>query len=455
MRGFTLALRVLAATLFPILEQSHVSTSGTREAEKVLEVTSERLVATDPQDRPMVEPHLAVDPNNLNHWLAAVIVIRPDMSGSDCASLVSFDAGKTWARRDFGHAECGDPWVGFLPNGTALLAVLATKTSKEEQQLLVYRSIDGGRVWAEPVSLGMGHDHETFAVPQKGSQKEDAVFVTSAQSALDKASSKVLDSIFVASSGDGGKTFPSSTNYFFSQLPKNAMNPALLPDGTLLIAFSEFGRTDLDGFVRLGREHNWLLKSRDGGKSFLPPTLTNESCGKTWDWLAFDNSMGPFRGRLYWLCTNSSYEDVLLQYSPDGGERWSKPIPANRRSGNNPYTRTPMMAVSQEGAVGVAWYDGRINKQSFRGPFRCQEVYFTASLDGGETFLPEARVSSEASCPVSQKNGDVGFRFPAGGDYMGLAAGEKGEFHLLWSDSRSGIYQLWTATVRVSDKPRP
>jgi hypothetical protein len=39
----------------------------------------------------------------------------------------------------------------------------------------------------------------------------------------------------------------------------------------------------------------------------------------------------------------------------------------------------------------------------------------------------------------------------AGGDYFGLAAAADGSFRLLWADSRDGIYQLRSSSVRVVD----
>jgi hypothetical protein len=80
----------------------------------------------------------------------------------------------------------------------------------------------------------------------------------------------------------------------------------------------------------------------------------------------------------------------------------------------------------------------------------CQEVFFTASLDGGQTFLPEVKVSSEKSCPMSSENGEAAWRWPAGGDYMGLATDADGRFTMVWADSRRGVYGLRTATLRVN-----
>jgi hypothetical protein len=140
---------------------------------------------------------------------------------------------------------------------------------------------------------------------------------------------------------------------------------------------------------------------------------------------------------------------VILHHSADRGERWSDPVVVNRGSGRAPDARTAMVAVNGAGVVGVSWYDGREDRATYKGPFRCQALWFAASLDGGRTFLPEARVSSAPNCPATRANGEAALRWPAGGDYHGLAAAPDGSFRLLWADSRDGVYQLRTAAVRV------
>jgi hypothetical protein len=102
----------------------------------------------------------------------------------------------------------------------------------------------------------------------------------------------------------------------------------------------------------------------------------------------------------------------------------------------------------------VAWYDRRNDASK-----KCFEIFFTASLDSGLSFLPNARVSTVKSCPdapgnvVRPEGGGEGFgvaaRWPAGGDYSGLAASPDDLFHVLWADSRTGAYQNWTSTVRI------
>ncbi len=72
----------------------------------------------------------------------------------------------------------------------------------------------------------------------------------------------------------------------------------------------------------------------------------------------------------------------------------------------------------------------------------------TASRDGGATFLPAVRVSTETSCPSAPGNGRVAESWAAGGDYGSLAAAPDGSFHVVWADSRGGHFQLRHAAFR-------
>jgi len=143
---------------------------------------------------------------------------------------------------------------------------------------------------------------------------------------------------------------------------------------------------------------------------------------------------------------------VFLSNSPDKGETWSVPVRVNEADGQaNTAARIPTIAVTDAGTVGVTWIDRRAAPAS-----KCSTVFFAASRDGGETFLPNVRISEAQTCSDATGNhiqfGDgkttVGERWEAGGDYSGLVAAV-GIFHAVWADTRSGSYQLWHTTIRV------
>jgi hypothetical protein len=192
----------------------------------------------------------------------------------------------------------------------------------------------------------------------------------------------------------------------------------------------------------------WTSISADGGATFSAPRFVGD-CAGYWGQLAVDGTTGPYRDRLYWACWDRSNRHVLVSTSSDRGESWSDPVAVDRGSGP---VQTARIAINRDGVVAVSWYDGREDPRGYRGTFRCQRVFVTASLDGGRTFLPDVPVSSAENCPITPRNNESGWRWPAGGDYHGLAAAADGRFHLVWADSRDGLYQLRTATVTVDGK---
>jgi hypothetical protein len=107
-----------------------------------------------------------------------------------------------------------------------------------------------------------------------------------------------------------------------------------------------------------------------------------------------------------------------------------------------------MMAVSPEGVVGVSWYD-------WDG--RCTRLVFTASANRGRTFSDPTPVSPRWCVDDPQPGNRVRLprgetlrqRWPTGGDYHGLVAAPGREFRALWVDGSSGVFQLYSASIRV------
>jgi len=419
-----------------------------------LRVGEDRPVESGGTDRPTVEPHLSVDPRDASHWVAgAIIVTKPDLSETDCVALATFDDGSSWARHDLGWKDCADAWTAILPDGSAVLAVLANSV------ILVYRSPDGGKSWIEPpVSIPGAHDHDTLAVDRTAGPRRGSLYLLSVESTTEPASGKHRDAVFVARSDDGGDTFPERTRVFPSNLSLNTMTGVVLSDGTLAVSFSDYERPGVDGPVWLEHGRSWLVASRDGGRTFSAPVWISDDCGRSFPSLAADESSGPSRDRLYWLCNGRAdgrtptpdFERILSHRSSDRGEHWSDAVRVNGGTGGRPYVRTASMAVARDGALGVSWYDARNEHEKIKGIYQCLDLYFAVSRDGGATFLPEARVTSRSGCADAPANGKARFRWPAGGDYTGVAARPDGGFQLLWSDSRDGIYRLRTSTVSLS-----
>lgn len=397
-----------------------------------IEVGEDRLLSASGPALPLVESQLSANPNNPKQLLAVVIQFGPpDANNPTCVSWASFDGGQNWIRRVLPIACFGDPWGAILPDDSAVVVALGHVNGHEDNAFLL-RSPDGGRTWPDaPVGLGAHQDHPMVVA------KGNDVYVASG-GGLRNGANQHRDTVSVVHSQDGGKTFGPVTNVTASNLAYQAEGPVVLSDGTFVVGFHDYHWQIGDKW--LARPRSWMLRSTNHGRTFSEPLLISESCNSLGGWpsMAADSE-----NRLFWICVADKFNGVLVQRSDDRGESWSDPVRVNHSKKADSFT--PTLAVNKDGVIGVSWYE--IHDKN------CFDVYFTASLDHAKTFLPEVRVSSSTSCPDTPQNRgvfDPGGTFGAGGDYSGLAATSDGIFRVVWSDARTGVYQLRTATVAVT-----
>jgi hypothetical protein len=160
--------------------------------------------------------------------------------------------------------------------------------------------------------------------------------------------------------------------------------------------------------------------------------------------------------------------------SKDRGITWTEPrlVDPSVPAGSVQYQ--PVLAVDFEGILAAAWFDTRNSTDGSK-----YDEYFSVSTDGGNTFLPPVRVSTESSLPAGAGNLAIsavawsakpqpnlselkgphritllsaGSRWMNGGDYMGLTSDLAGNFRPFWADSRTGTFQIRTAVVQVQAK---
>jgi hypothetical protein len=431
-----------------------------------------RIVAGEPVcvsgDRPgvpHVEPFLAAHPADPSLLFGAAVT-WPDTgrgrgstggsgSGIEETTVTGFrslDGGHAWARIPF--ARClVDPWVSFGTGRDVYLSCLARGGA-----VAVFRSPDDGRTWQRPVRVpaGGGADHPILAVDRSEGPRRGAVYVTFAQLLPAAAPGrKPRFGTAVAASRDGGRSFSAPVFLRHDGLNQQPFDATVLADGTLVLLFMDYA-----SFERpRARRQAWAARSVDGGRSFsIAPLPFEPPGGLTPVPLAADPA-AAHRGRLYLAVAGLEPREAsggapAVLRSDDGGASWrtsARPasaasavavagdqLAAGRRA------RTPAIAVNAAGIVGLAWYD---TGRDPRG--ECFDVDFSASLDGGRTFLPPVRVTAEMSCPPAGQDRAVASRWPYGGDYSGLAATADGRFRVFWSGSRSGVSQVWTAAVEV------
>ena len=100
----------------------------------------------------------------------------------------------------------------------------------------------------------------------------------------------------------------------------------------------------------------------------------------------------------------------------------------------------PCVAANKDGAVAISWYDRRGLAAGISG----YNVRLRISVDAGASWLPSVQLNQQP-CRSS---------LSALGDTAGLVADADGHFHPVWIDDRTGITQVWTATVMVGEVPR-
>lgn len=394
-----------------------------------LHVSPNRLVSAG-IDVPVVESSLATDPGDAKHLVGAAIA-GSDVGATDCATFVSRDGGATWSSSHLHVKGCADPWALVGPKQSVVSVLGGVPENDIDDGLLVFRSADGGATWHPPLSLGAYTDHDTLFADLRDPAKP-RLFALAQNN--HRADGHRRSAVFLARSDDWA-AFPHVTRVTPSNLNLNTLSGVVLRDGSVAVAFFDFARWIRGPEAFLERPRFWMLLSRDGGESFGAPMLVAEGCGQQFSVLAAD----PADDTLYLTCMADDFHRIVLQRSRDRGETWSAlPVTAAPAGAT---VNGANVAVGKDGLLLVSW------QSETDAVKHCNALWAAASADGGATFTKPLRVSEGTSCNATARNAKILKRFDTGGDYYGLAADRDGVFHLIWSDSRNGVYQLWSASI--------
>ena len=427
-----------------------------------IDVSANVLMSGDRPQTPLAEPHLAINPKDANHLVVASIVA----GFRGVALFVSFDGGDSWqsVRLKGLHdlTGFGDPWVTFDQKGIVYLVGLGRPSNA-----LVWRSGDGGLTWSQPTAIpGRAFDHTSITVDGRG-----MIYVFASQS-VRRDDGTVGHPVIVARSTDGGVSFEDPLALSPTNLKYQAGMPAVLRDGSVAFSYFDFA-TERTTSRNLRTRRIWFARLAENGQRFSLPAFVGEVTDfrNGFSPFAVDTSpTSPFTGRLYVASANLDSLDqgvhvneldasflldtevgVLLNYSKDNGVTWSRPHLVAQGFAE---AWRVNLAVNPQGVIALAWMQ-RTDEADVGF-----EPYVTVSVDGGITFVQAVRVSDTKSVLDSRVPGnifegfDVARRWPAGGDYFGLASDDDGVFHIVWADSRTGVFQLWSAKITVKKSQR-
>jgi hypothetical protein len=384
------------------------------------------------------ETTIAVDPTNVRHILTA----SNDLS--DTTHIYeSTDGGRTWTEAGLGLGStfCYDPWLDFNAAGDAFFAY---ECSSGTIQRVAYRKV-GQANWTK-INLGNAGnfaDRDMLVVDTTPSSQ----FFNSVYIGYDDFGANNAAHVLYSRDGFADYIRSPKINNTSSTI---GVNVAVCPEGDIYAAWLDFSGKKLtvdrstDGGATWGTDrvaHNYRLNTPNFFIS-IPPQPDRGIVPMPFTDCAPQGT--PFAGRVYVTYTdrspNTSDTNVYVRFSDDGGATWSPESKVNDDI-VNAYQFHPSISVAPNGRVGVSFYDTRDDQPSNEKTHQ----YFAVSVDGGVTWSPNLRVTTEQS-------DESGFGDPNDyGDYQGLDATSRNTWHVVWTDSRPAAVaeDMFAARVRA------
>ena len=127
--------------------------------------------------------------------------------------------------------------------------------------------------------------------------------------------------------------------------------------------------------------------------------------------------------------------DVMFARSTDNGQTWDEPVRVNGDISGNNWQWFGTMSVSPNGRIDVVWLDTRDSNQGYYS-----SLYYSYSIDGGQTFSMDERISEafdpHVGWPQQDKMGDY-FHMVSDDDYA----------HLAWANTLNGEQDVYYTRI--------
>jgi hypothetical protein len=442
-------MRILARHLVPFLLLAFSSVS----ASEWINVQLNQDQTTELQN----EEQIAINPTDPDNMVAVWRDFR--LGYRQVAWAYTFDGGITWTEgglfQEPNYPYQSDPGITVDAEGNFYAVILSFYSTSSENGLYVYKSTDGGITWSAPMEVVNQYpdafeDKELIACDRTDSPHAGNLYVTWTRFSW-------VTQIMLRRSTNGGLTWGPTvpvSDGFTVQFPI----PVVGRQGEVYVAWTDFYGTRIR-----------IDKSTDGGVSFGTDRIVAEVYTTTAiinggidiyasPHMDADITDGPYSGRLYLVFTDRrdglpDY-DIWFTMSDDLGESWTEPVRLNDDpAGNGKDQFHPWLCVDNQGIVTVVFLDRRDDPQNLR--YHC---YLTQSTDGGTTWTPNVRISTQPSDPTyARANGappalDIpsitADRSGLIGEYIGVTSWD-GDPRAVWTDIRNQNQDVFAARFLV------
>lgn len=446
------------------------------------------------------EIHAAINPLDSNNIIISPIRQKPGDQTQviDCPIYYTKDFGKTWnqsnfrakpSRDNFLLAGGGDPVLAFDSEGKAYhtwINLYFTRLGNNYDSVFAdmywASSTDGGAEWVRSdndlVGSGFGKYmlNSTFGL----NRMLDKQWI-----AVDRSNSPFKNNLYVVLTEiSAGTTNNSRIKLFKKMADADTFQTESVQINKNTYSLVQFSSIDVDhtGTIHITFYANngslnslFYSNSTDGGITFSPEIkitdftfagsrliIGNQNekvVGMSQQRfypcpiLAVDKSeKSPNSGNIYLVWTANGINsvkgngmDIYFSKSTDNGISWSSPrIINDDEKGKKVSQYYPSITVNNKGVVIICWYDRRYDSTDNKAHY-----YMTVSFDGGETFLPNYRITGLETnfSRVGIKNNSFGI-----GEYNQVIATDYYAIPV-WADGRTddGNLNIYTAFIPLDE----
>ena len=403
------------------------------------------------------ESCIVINPNNPMQVVAASKKFN-DITTYDftLATAYSTDGGVHWHESAplmlNGFTQLTDPTMAWDDVGNVYLLGLAGENPPQWDQLgmVVYKSTDGGKTWSAPMAIHSSSDDDKQWMAGDGNP-----------------ASPFHGRVYGVWDGPGGIFFARTLDHGASWVGAGTGAAPPIAAITSVGIYPEINVAQ-DGTIYIAAISGSTLKlmvSTDGGDNFTAAADPATGIISLSSSLSYLGDFPVFPGGIFrvltlptacvsgsrvvvaWSDMREGVARIYYALSNDGGASWdtgdsgqpllSAPVASNLQHFH------PQVMIDANGAIGCAFYEFGPKPSTYK-----IDVKMAQSYDGGASFqhftVTDQPWDPTVDAPLS--HGTLGGGQTFIGDYFGLDA-NAGGFMPLWTDTRTGIQELFTEAV--------